>query len=135
MLMMPVRDDVEVFALTEKLMVPGPAPDAPDVRLIHGTLALALRGQSAATPPSVTVLAMPPAGALRLAGGSPKLQPRPAWLITNARPAMVRVAERPCPVWIAALLNDRVPLPEPEVAEVNVTQSGAPVTLQLQPAG
>jgi hypothetical protein len=47
--MVPVRDEVPVFAATEKLMVPDPEPLDPDVIVIHAALLTAVHRQPSAT--------------------------------------------------------------------------------------
>ena len=64
-----VRDAVELFWATEKLTVPGPVPLAPDVMVTNAALGTPVRGQL--PPVGVTVMApVPPAGVKDWLGGA-----------------------------------------------------------------
>src|SRR5439155_1214563 len=118
-LIVPLRDDVEVFAAALNEMDPLPVPLAPAVIVIHASVVVAVHEQpvGAVTP---TVPDPPPTTTACVAGESVEVQGTPACVTVNVLPATVSVPVRDVPAVFAAMLNVTLPLPEPVAPAVTV---------------
>jgi hypothetical protein len=120
------------FAVTVKLTVPLPVPEAPDAMLIQLTLATAVHEQ--ALPPVVTAVEPDPplAATVWVAGAIAKLH-EVSCVIVNVCPAIVSVPLRAEP-GLAATVMLTVPLPVPEPPDVTVIQLTFGTAVHAQPA-
>ena len=126
-----VRGDPGLAAALN-VTTPLPVPVAPAVIVIHVAEGTLVQLQPAG---AVTVIGaeLPPETGMFCDAGLITNVQAVAWFTVNVWPAIVTVPVRDAPVFAAAL-TVTVPLPEPELAPLNVSQLAWLVDVHAQPA-
>ena len=124
----PVRP-APVLASTEYCTLPLLVPDAPSVTEIHEAFDVAVHEHPDAIV-TATVPLLPITGAFVLVGAS-EARHDPACVTVNVWPAIVAVPVRDPPVF-AATLRVMLPLPDPELVPLTVSQLTLPAAVHEQ---
>jgi hypothetical protein len=132
----PVRDEVELFAAAEYPTCPLPVPLVPDVIVIHGVVVDAVHAQVGADVVTPNWPGPPAAGTDCVVAESVKLHGGdvPAWVTVTVWPAIVSVPDRADDVVFARMLNCTCALPAPVAALFNEIQETFDVAVQAHPA-
>jgi hypothetical protein len=128
----PVREAVEVLAVTTKPTTPFPLPEPPLPIVIQETLLVAVQAQPLAAVTD-TVALSPAAGEFQLTGEMEKVQGTPAWVTVKVWPATVSVPVRDDVEVLAATVNATEPLPLPDAPLVTVIHAALLLAVQAQP--
>lgn len=129
----PVREVVFVFAATENVIVPAPAPLAPVVTASHASFAAAVHVQPV-PPVTVTEPVPPDAGIENAAVLRGKEHAAAACVIVATCPFTVMRPIRLVVVVFAAAFNPMVAFPVPVAPEVMVNHAASLVAVQLHVA-
>jgi hypothetical protein len=130
----PLRDCAPGLADPEKPTVPLPLPLAPLVTVSQPALLVAVHPQPASAVTAVDPVP-PPTAIDWLAGEIEYVQLPAAWLTVNVCPATVSVPLRGDAVGFAVPLKVTMPLADPVVPPLTVSQLVLLVAVQLHPVG